>query len=173
VEHQSARRLNGVPSQFYPALIFFSHLAWSSNWRTRIVCPPCSSPDIGRGCFGGLLTMWQGFKGAKPADLPVALHMSAHGTFRKCRKAATMSAKRPRCAVVYCPLFDCPRFALSSSALTDHPREWAMSRSRKMLQASSCATAMYSSALCACSIEPGPITTAGMPAKAYSPASVP
>jgi hypothetical protein len=22
-------------------------------------------------CFGGLLTMWQGFKGEKPADLPV------------------------------------------------------------------------------------------------------
>jgi hypothetical protein len=22
-------------------------------------------------CFGGLLTMWQGFKDAKPADLPV------------------------------------------------------------------------------------------------------
>jgi hypothetical protein len=56
------------------------------------------------------------------------------------------------CAFVYCP-----RFALSSSAPTptNHPREWAMSRSRKVLQASSCATAMYSSALCACSIEPG------------------
>jgi hypothetical protein len=57
------------PSSIQP--LSSCHLAWSSNWRTRIVWPPCSSQDIGRGCFGRLLTMWQGFKGAKPADLPV------------------------------------------------------------------------------------------------------
>ena len=40
-----------------------------------------------------------------------------------------------------------------------------MSRSRKALHASSCDTAMYSSALCAWLIEPGPMTTVGMPAQ--------
>jgi hypothetical protein len=37
-----------------------------------------------------------------------------------------------------------------------------MSRSRKALHVSSCETAMYSSALCAWSIEPGPMTTVGI-----------
>src|ERR1700751_3046610 len=45
----------------------------------------------------------------------------------------------------------------------NYAREYAMSRSRKALHASSCKTAMYSSALCAWSIEPGPMTTVGMP----------
>src|SRR5215471_18217645 len=52
---------------------------------------------------------------------------------------------------------------LGSTYMTlNYAREYAMSWSRKAPHASSCETAMYSSALCAWSIEPGPMTTVGM-----------
>ena len=69
-------------------------------------------------------------------------------------------------------LRDHPHHAVQRGTL-NYAREYAMSRSRKALHASSCETAMYSSALCAWSIEPGPMTTVGMPARANRPASVP
>src|SRR6185312_10764418 len=71
------------------------------------------------------------------------------------------------------PSFACGQAQQIGSAPASHPvRRW-ISRSRKASQAAICDSSIYSSARCACSIEPGPQITAGMPASWKSPASVP
>ena len=49
----------------------------------------------------------------------------------------------------------------------------SISRSMKRSQSATCSSSMNSLGLCACSMEPGPQTTEGMPLSAKRPASVP
>ena len=56
------------------------------------------------------------------------------------------------------------RHRWSRSASQIRPRHRSISRSRKTAHLSNCSSSIHSSALCACSIEPGPTITVGMPA---------
>ena len=62
---------------------------------------------------------------------------------------------------------------LGCAAEPPHARHRSISRSTKAAHRSSSAVSIHSSALCACSIEPGPMMTVGIPAPSKSPASVP